>query len=223
MYKARVTEIFSSIQGEGLYVGEAQAFVRFYGCNLNCRFCDERRKKKFQEYEPAKVIDAIIRENQKTVSFTGGEPLLYSDFLKEILPALKKKAVFVYLETNGTLKDKLLEIIDFIDIISMDFKLPSSTGLRPYWKEHIDFLNSIVKKEVFVKAVITNKTILADIEKAVSILEAVNKNIPFILQPVALHNKIQKIAQLNKFLDVANSRLNKVRIIPQIHKILGVR
>lgn len=221
--KAKITEIFSSIQGEGKYAGQLQTFVRFYGCNLDCGFCDERGKNKFKEYLTSEFVEAIVKENNKVVSLTGGEPLLYADFLKEALPEIKKKGFIVYLETNGVLKNKLLEIVDFLDIISMDIKLPSSTGDRAYWKAHADFLKEAGKKEVFVKAVITNKTTVSDIKKAVSMIEKVNKAVFFILQPVTINNKIQKIKQARGFLGMANSRLDNVRLIPQVHKILGVK
>ena len=248
MKKAKITEVFSSIQGEGVYLGQLQTFVRFYGCNLRCGFCDERKKTKFKEYSAGELIATIIKENEahpglspeflgrnteprlqsgrmynKVVSLTGGEPLLYAGFLKEALPRLKKKGFIVYLETNGTLKNKLLEIIDFLDIISMDIKLPSSTGDRAFWKAHYDFLKASRGKEVFVKSVITDKTTSSDIKKAVSIIEKVNKAIFFILQPVACNNRIQKIEQVQEFLGMSSSRLDNVRLIPQVHKILGVK
>ncbi len=223
MNKAKITEIFSSIQGEGLYIGQVQTFVRFYGCNINCRFCDEIRKDKFKEYSTKELINRIIKENNRVVSFTGGEPLLYACFLKKVLPELKRKGFIAYLETNGILKNKLLEIIDFLDIISMDIKLPSSTGGKAMWKAHEGFLKQAVKKQVFVKSVITNKTSSLDIKKAVSIIEKVDKAIFFILQPVTLNNRIQNIKLAKKFLNIAGSRLNNVRFIPQAHKILGVR
>jgi len=223
MNKAKITEIFSSIQGEGAYVGQFQTFVRFYGCNLSCGYCDERKKNKFKEYSAGSLIAAIMRQKNTVVSFTGGEPLLYADFLKEVLPQLKKKGFVIYLETNGTLKNKLLEIIDFLDIISMDIKLPSSAGLRAYWKEHFDFLKASGKKKVFVKAVITNKTTAADIKKAVSVIEKINKAVFFIFQPVTINGRIQKIKKAWEFLSLAGSRLDNVRWIPQVHKILGVK
>lgn len=223
MKKAKITEIFSSIQGEGVYLGQAQTFVRFYGCNLKCGFCDEARKDKFKEYSSQELIKAIIKEKNKVVSLTGGEPLLYTDFLKEVLPGLKKKGFIVYLETNGTLKNKLLEIIDFLDIISMDIKLPSSSGDRAFWKAHYDFLKASKGKEVFVKAVITNKSALSDIKRAVSVIAKVNKDIFFILQPVTAGGGIRKIKKAGEFLNFAGSKLNNVRIIPQVHKILGVK
>ena len=148
---------------------------------------------------------------------------MYVGFLKKVLPALKHKGFIIYLETNGILRNKLLEIIDFLDIISMDIKLPSSTGRRAYWKAHTDFLEEAARKEVFVKSVITNKTLLADVKKAVFIIEKVSKDIFFILQPVTIDNKIQGIKSAQDFLDMANTRLNNVRLIPQVHKILELR
>ena len=120
MKKAKITEIFSSIQGEGLHIGEEQVFVRFYGCNLSCCFCDEKEKVLFSEYTPQGLIEEVIKEGKNTISLTGGEPLLQVDFLKEILPVLKEKGKEIYLETNGMLVNNLIEVLDRIDIVSMD-------------------------------------------------------------------------------------------------------
>ena len=223
MKKARITEIFSSIQGEGLYAGEEHIFVRFYGCNLACGFCDENTKKIFTEYTPEELSRRIFQEEGETISLTGGEPLLYADFLKELLPLLKKKDQNIYLETNGTLKDGLLKILEHTDTISMDFKLPSSTGMGAYWDEHSNFLKEAVKKEVFVKVVVTGQTILSDIETATSIVKYIDRDIPFIIQPASYAGGIERIDLLDVFFERAKEYLNNVRIIPQIHKILGVR
>ncbi|MFH1230658.1 MAG: 7-carboxy-7-deazaguanine synthase QueE, partial [Planctomycetota bacterium] len=40
MTKTSIVSIFSSIQGEGLYVGKPHLFIRFAGCNLRCHYCD---------------------------------------------------------------------------------------------------------------------------------------------------------------------------------------
>ena len=148
---------------------------------------------------------------------------MYANFLKKVLIELKRKGFIAYLETNGILKNKLLKIIDFLDIISMDIKLPSSAGCKAYWKEHEDFLKEAVRKKVFVKSVITHKTLLSDIERAVSIVENIDKTVFFILQPVTFGSKIQKIKKAMEFLSAAGSRLDNVRLMPQVHKILDVR
>jgi 7-carboxy-7-deazaguanine synthase len=221
--KAKIIEMFSSIQGEGLYAGQVQTFARFYGCNIRCGFCDESWKNKFKEYSIQRFIDSAVKENNRVISLTGGEPLLQTDFLKEALPKLKKKGFIIYLETNGMLKNKLLEIIDFLDIISMDIKLPSSTGLRGYWKLHSDFLREASRKKVFVKSVITDSTTASDIKRAVSVIKSVDRDIFFVLQPASVNGKVKKIRSAKRFLEIADSGLNNVRLIPQIHRILGLR
>ena len=70
------------------------------------------------------------------MSFTGGEPLLSIDFLKEFLPQCKLP---VYLETNGTLYENLEQVIKYVDFISADIKLSSCTGLNALWDKHEKF------------------------------------------------------------------------------------
>ena len=77
--KAPISEIFSSIQGEGIFVGVRQIFIRFSGCNLDkCIFCDE------DAFETSSMtveeVSAVVRDLSKksrphSVSLTGGEPL----------------------------------------------------------------------------------------------------------------------------------------------------
>lgn len=222
MTKAKITEIFSSIQGEGLYVGQEQTFIRFYGCNLSCKFCDERKKRNFKECTVNEIIDKVIDAGIPVVSITGGEPLMQSGFVKEILPLLKEKNLKVYLETNGTFDDKLLDVLEFVDIISMDFKLPSSTGIRSLWQEHTRFLKIAIEKELFVKSVITPQTSMSDIKTAAYIVSELNEDIPFILQPVSYNNRIRNIELLPAFFQEVKETLNNVRVIPQVHKIIGM-
>ena len=231
--KAEITEIFSSIQGEGIFLGAKQIFVRFKKCNLSCSFCDERTKPNSTEYTPIELMNRIKELDgssgpHHSVSLTGGEPLLYWDFLKVFLAILKKNRNFKsYLETNGTLPHELDSIIDLVDIVAMDFKLPSSTNEREYWREHADFLKIALKKKVFVKVVVTPDTSSEDIEKAVQIIKKSNKDIPFILQP-ASSAKADKSGidndRLLKFLEVGlKNDMNNIRVIPQVHKILKVK
>ncbi len=224
MQKAKVSEIFKSIQGEGLYVGSLQIFVRFYGCNLNCKFCDTKLNS-FTEYEPEKLLKEIHTLNKDTtfLSLTGGEPLLYSDFLKEFLPSLKKEGFKIYLETNGILFKELKEIIEFIDIISADIKLPSSAQLRELWEEHKEFLKMASEKELFVKSVICRTTTQKDLEKALDLIKDVDDRIPFILQPNSFEINKDLIEKIMNFQKKAKGVLKEVRAIPQVHRFLKCR
>lgn len=84
-------EVFSSIQGEGLLVGKRQIFIRFAGCNLNCSYCDtpESRDPSCGEELSADqlqgMVENLVTPDFHSLSITGGEPLLYPDFIREFL------------------------------------------------------------------------------------------------------------------------------------------
>jgi 7-carboxy-7-deazaguanine synthase len=224
MKTAKIEEIFDSIQGEGLYTGARQIFIRFFGCNIACCFCDTKQKD-FVEYS----ADSLRAEVSKysgfhSLSLTGGEPLLQADFLSEFLGILKLNDYKIYLETNGILPEELAKIIDRVDIISMDFKLPSSTKAGIFWKEHEDFLKLAVKKQVFVKMVVTVDTKEPDIIAARSIIKKIKADIPVILQP---SNVLPEQGCLENMLnfkrDLTLYGIKDVRILPQMHKLAGIK
>ena len=110
LLEATVEEIFTSIQGEGPYIGVKQLFVRFCGCNLQCAYCDTMTgSENAKTYDTDKLAERINAETDiHSVSITGGEPLLHSEFLAELFPKLN---VPVYLETNGTMSKELKKVI----------------------------------------------------------------------------------------------------------------
>lgn len=246
---AQLNELFASIQGEGLYVGERQIFVRFSTCNLNCQYCDSPAALELtntyrielppgsRHYEnrnnPASVeqLVADVKSLHKpdifhALSLTGGEPLLQVNSLKEFLPAVKTAVKLpVYLETNGVLPEFLAEVIEEVDIIAMDIKLPNATGQSAYWKEHRKFLETAFLKEVFVKVVVTKESLIKEIEEAAALVAAVDDRIPFILQPVTPHGPIKHrpdAEHIFAFHTVAKKKLKNVRVIPQTHKLMGL-
>ncbi len=230
--EAEIVDIFSSIQGEGVFLGAKQVFVRFKGCNLRCRYCDEPRDIRPELYAPGALMEKIeyfeeTKGMHHSVSLTGGEPLCYTDFLKAFLPLLRKKGMKSYLETNGTLPGELGGVIDFVDIIAMDIKLPSATGERAFWGEHEEFLKTALEKKVFVKAIITPETTKEDVEKAIRLVAGAGAAIPLILQPAtpagAAKGGLSK-ERLLEFLDMgARHRLETIRVLPQMHKLWGIK
>ena len=185
----------------------------------------------FQEVPLASLVEDVytLENNQgphHSVSLTGGEPLFYSKFLESFLPELKAREFKVYLETNGTLPRALKQHLPWIDIIAMDLKPPSSSQDRSYFKEHAEFLKLASSKEVFVKVVITTKTSLQDIETCVRIVQETDPLIPFVFQPeselTGINLKALKLIE-EKFIECASKNLKDVRVIPQMHKIWGVR
>ena len=233
--KAEIIEIFSSIQGEGIYVGQSQIFIRFARCNLNCSYCDVPSNIKVKELSLEQILVKISKlSKSKVISLTGGEALGQVLFLEKLLPILKRSGYKIYLETNGTLVRSLARVIKWIDVIAMDLKLPTSTGQKGCWTKHSQFLQTIFafrrKIEVFVKVVVSSKTSEDDFKRAVNLIKKNEQGIrtPFIIQPVCWGTgkkmKIKiSLKKLLEFESLAGSSLTDVRVIPQTHKILGFR
>lgn len=224
MNKVKIKEIFSSIQGEGPYVGYKQLFIRFCNCNLKCNYCDTEfsSNDNFYEYNACELTDKIKEyKNIHSISLTGGEPLLSIEFLKEFLP--KVTGYKIYLETNATLADKFAEVKPFINIVSADIKLESSTGIKNSYKFHDKFFESCKGVETFAKIVFNKNITDEEIENCVNLGK--KYNIELILQPEMLKNYEVSISNnfaqtiLDRFLE----KYSKVRLIPQVHKFLDIR
>lgn len=225
--KGFVREIFTSIQGEGIKVGQRQTFIRFLGCNLSCNFCDTPEAQKMEgafvyqgkiSKNPVGVDFVIGRITEQVVTLTGGEPLLQIDFLLALCEILKKMKKSIYLDTNATLSNELRKIIKNVDTVSLDFKLPTATGRPKLWHEHEECLKIASSKETFVKMVINENMLPQELDNVCAIIERVDKSIPLVIQPV-FGEHIPNILDVQKN---ALGRLNDVRIIPQVHKYLDL-
>lgn len=227
MFEAKISEIFLSLQGEGIYMGVPQLFVRFYGCNLSCAFCDTKPDSS-RTFTPDALMSRIpeYRKPYHSLSLTGGEPLCQADFIKEFLGEYRKfYSKLIYLETNGTLCRELSKVIDSVDIVAMDFKLPSSTKGAAFWQEHEKFLKIAAEKKTFVKSVITHKTNSDDILKMVKIVKKVRSDIPIILQPVTTLFEAERVADksLECFRAILKRSTGRAEVISQLHKMMGIK
>ena len=145
--KGKIAEIFDSVQGEGIYLGEKQLFVRFYGCKLVCKYCDTKLNY-FREYTPDELFKELksYKDSFHSLVFTGGEPLEQKDFLKEALKLARARGYKTYLETNGVLYEELEEVIDLVDIVAMDLDYPAQPGKGPFGKNTVNSWRSPEKK-----------------------------------------------------------------------------
>ena len=227
--KADISEIFESIQGEGILVGVRQVFVRFAKCNLACTYCDTSKNSEFcmdyisnrkvrnpisVEYV-SNVIKSVIAHS---VSLTGGEPLLYVDFIKNI-----EKSKPFYLETNMTLPDEAKKIRNLVDFVAGDFKVREVLPNCNY-EEIVErtvrcfkILRNRRGRLTFCKIVLPDKF---DHDEVISNAESIKDYVScFVLQPVFGQKNIKTILNLQKkLMDIKDTR-----IIPQVHKYLGVR
>ncbi len=243
--KADLIEIFSSIQGEGVLVGFRQIFLRFPDCNLSCHYCDTDFAKTAtcliesgpgsgelkswenpvdlqQVKELIQNWDAGLPRAHHSISLTGGEPLLHDKLLLSWLPELSK-ILPVFLETNGTLPNQLESLVEYLDWVSMDIKLHSLTGERTDWETHRRFLEIAMEADCYVKLVVGEQTPDLELQLAADLVSGVSKDIPMILQPVTLDNKIgistTRLLQMQALIADINPNL---RVIPQTHRFLGV-
>jgi 7-carboxy-7-deazaguanine synthase len=241
-----VSEIFGSFQGEGPFMGERHIFVRLSGCSLGCKYCDtsyslgEADLAYIEEGagkppSPLKnplstrtVIEAVLAQEifpgfNSKLSITGGEPLEQPEFLRALLEELEGRFE-VLLETNGVLAGALREVIDFIDIISMDFKMPSAAGKGVLWDRHRAFLDAARGKELIAKAVVSSGTPAGEVETAARILAEYTQDALLVIQPMVSATKSGPSSELLfEFYCAARRVLKNVRVIPQVHKILGVK
>ncbi|MBQ2830977.1 7-carboxy-7-deazaguanine synthase QueE [Methanobrevibacter sp.] len=230
--KAPIIEIFSSFQGEGLLIGERQIFVRFAGCNLNCNYCDTNDSKSrdsgklMTSKEVTEEINNILTPDCRTISFTGGEPSLYPDFISEVSKNFDLK---IMLETNGTLPDNI-DLIDKLDVVSLDIKLPEHFDDdfdEEIFLNEIKSLNLLMAKciNVYCKVVILPSTKIKSFKEVVEKLSQNISNksdLKIIIQPSSPLTEWKDINfRLFTFSEIVGQYF-EVSTIPQIHKILDI-
>ncbi len=203
-----VNDIFLSIQGEGLFAGKIMNFIRFCRCNLNCRWCDTN----FSSGKEMFLEDIIKRLNEgvEWVSLTGGEPMLEENLIF-LIDTLKKRKFKILLETNATIFDG--DIFNLCDFISIDIKPPSS-GNPGFDKKVLDFCIKHSSKSQI-------KVVLQNVDDF-NFFKHIYKRYPnWILQPEWSSRRI--LDYENIIQNLTSEMLCDVRVIPQIHKVLGVR
>jgi len=244
---AGLAEVFSSVQGEGLLLGCRQVFIRFLGCNLHCDYCDtnvgvavetcrleltpgRRDFRMLANPVDMQQVVALLERWQHgwpkvhhSISLTGGEPLLHVDLLHDWLPRLRA-LLPVHLETNGVLHAALAKVVKQIDHISMDIKLPSSSGEASLWEHHQEFLEVAAAADTAVKVVVNAATEHWEIERAARMIACIDADIPLIIQPETADDLSIRISPLAliELQEIAAAIVTDVRVIPQTHRFIGL-
>lgn len=215
-------------------MGERHLFIRFEECHIHCEYCDELDK-------PARsmildeVIETVSRLEKEEgphrfLSLTGGEPLLYLNFLSPLLLRLKALGFLIYLETNGILWRSLESVIGWCDLIAMDLKPASVTKEKSFLAEHRRFLELAKTKELFIKIVLSKEIDLQEFQELIRLVQEIAPKTPVILQPVSSlheagegHEDSQLMHLLVELQRMAARMIPDVRIMPRLHRILRIR
>lgn len=227
---AQITEIFSSIQGEGLFMGERHLFLRFHGCQLHCSYCDEYDKNatEISRAEILKTVEGLetAQGPHAMICLTGGEPLLASNFLKPLMRHLKTENWKTLLETNGIHWRALEEIIEYCDWISMDLKLSSVSHEKKFLDEHEKFFKIALRKNVYLKMVVAAEIDLQEFDSYLHRVASIAPQVPVFLQPVAQTREAYDDPGILRLLDDLQRRgsaiMPHMRIGLQLHKVFNI-
>ena len=202
MIKIKVSEIFTSFQGEGPYVGTPATFLRLYGCNLNCEWCDTD----ISTYEMLSVDDVaeiLITQmefnNIKTLIITGGEPTLQMEEVKRLIKELPDD-IRIQMETNGSLFEYIPEV-EFV--------------ISPKEDKEKVFENYYQYENVFFKFVITSQE---DIDEVISLKDKYGYD-----KTIWLQGEFSQDGEMADLIRENFPRLENIKLSVQTHKYLNQR
>ncbi len=247
---APLHEVFFSVQGEGLWIGVPQVFVRVAGCDLACWYCDTVAA---QRVSPEWPVDLPGREPSTesnpvaadhlagllrawlalpdrppvhSMALTGGEPLLYPGFVAALGKALVELRVPMYLETGGHHPKELARVLPWVDYVSLDYKLPSTLPEPVPARIFAESTRITAQRQFFVKMVVTDRITEGELLEACAAIAEGQPGAPVVLQPVTGVSRAggpPAAEQLLEWLRLARRYPLQVRVIPQCHKLLGAR
>ena len=210
-----VSEVFFSLNGEGLLMGVPTVFVRLSGCNLRCTWCDTKYAWEQGTEKSVKDVYEAVRTSDNGycswVLLTGGEPLLQN--VEELMEMLQPHYK-IGIETNGSLYEDVLKRCDFI---SVDIKPPSSSN--PTEDIHVfeNIINAVEKRGGQVKAVIADEN---DYGFVKTFVEENTIRVPVVLQPCWGTMNYTELCSLYVRTPL---HTRNVRILTQIHRLGGIR
>ncbi len=201
----RISEIFRSLQGEGVLIGTPTVFIRTVGCNLDCSWCDTGYAREGgEELSVEQIMIELEKQKAQFVCLTGGEPLMQKDAIK-LLDKLVDKGYHVTLETNGSMP---LEDVPCSEnmLISMDIKCPSSGMEERMLMSNIELLSPADQLKFIVADI-------DDLRYAEGILDSYEVRSNVVFTPVG-GMELEPVARF------VLSRGINARVLPQLHKLI---
>lgn len=186
--------------------------------------------------EIVSAAELLGATRHRQVSLTGGEPLLQPDAVGDVAARLRGRGPQLLHESHGLHADALERVIAQIDIVSMDWKLASDvrregaathSPRESFHDAHERFL-AVAKRAPFtiVKLVITRASEDAEIDEALSRIERTHPRACVVLQPVTPTGSVKERVPSERMLALAlraEQRVADLRVMPQLHPIMGLR
>jgi len=232
----RIFEIFTSIEGEGIFYGTKTLFVRLAGCPFTCFYCDTKESlpldsgKEFSVEDAITEIDSQIQSNTFKVNFTGGDPLLQHQAVALLAKNIQDRKIPTYLESSCFDVDRFNHVLPFIDYVKIEFKTRESefVDIQHYEKlisESLKCLESSInlQKITYIKIVVSSKTKITDFNNLVENIFKIRnseKISGFIIQPTYGISE-PSLEQLMEMYDCVFPKFRDVKIVPQLHKFIG--
>ena len=232
----RIFEIFTSIEGEGIFYGTKTLFVRLAGCPFTCFYCDTKESlpldsgKEFSIEDAITEIDSQIQSNTFKVNFTGGDPLLQHQAVALLAKNIQDRKIPTYLESSCFDVDRFNHVLPFIDYVKIEFKTRESefVDIKHYEKlisESLKCLESSInlQKITYIKIVVSSKTKITDFNNLVENIFKIRnseKISGFIIQPTYGISE-PSLEQLMEMYDCVFPKFSDVKVVPQLHKFIG--
>jgi organic radical activating enzyme len=266
---APVLEVFASIQGEGQFAGEPQTFVRLRGCPLRCRWCDTPGSWTLHAHDRARIaVHGVLPTAEKgdarreeawatpfqvacwiaevepgaprTVSLTGGEPLVWPDFVMALKGMIGARRL--HLETAGAHPRTLERVLLRCDHISLDLKPDldldapveiEDAGVteervprtRAQWKAaREDCLRLVAGRDACGKIVVSGARVAEDFAVLLDEVEDCAPGLRVFLQPATPCGGVPAPSAelVLTVCEMARDRDLDVRVVPQMHRVLGL-
>lgn len=212
-------EVFLSIQGESTGAGLPCVFIRLYGCNVKCTYCDQPQEKcDRHKISVEHLVQKALSFGCKNICVTGGEPLVQSDEVYQLITELAVDyGCKIAIETNGCVPIPDMPYHKNIKFI-MDVKCPSSGVSKKNVLENLMFLRPYDE----VKFVIGDRK---DYDYMKEILLNYPTSAKILVSPVFLQISGNYVSLISKDLVkwLLEDKLFNVRVQIQMHKIIDVK
>jgi organic radical activating enzyme len=234
----KLSEIFTSIEGEGILFGTKTMFVRLAGCPFRCHWCDTPYAlpmdsgSDYSVEEVKEIISESLQPNTYKINFTGGEPLVQYEAVIELAKFVRQKGLRAYLESACYDAVRFAKVLPYIDICKVELKLRDSKIVdeKQYCnllKNELECLRQTVRscKTTYIKIVVTNSSNLKEFKEIVREVFRIAKPSElagFIIQPSYRVDE-PTLDVLFGFYDAVYPMYDQVRVVPQLHKIIGAR